>query len=183
MRTWFPNHVERYESCLQTYADTMSLHAPSPAIPFPTLTLNTGRYTVCGPHRDSPNDAPGVCLDWIFGMFDHRRGGHLVLHEARKVLSLEPGRALLFPSALITHETIPIAPSEWRSGVTGYAPGGLWRFIAQGYQTRTEWEAQGAVDDQVKHDNEGILRWQAGLNRFMTLAQLEKWWGAGGPAS
>ncbi|KIO19305.1 hypothetical protein M407DRAFT_82968 [Tulasnella calospora MUT 4182] len=144
------------------------------------MTLNSGRYTVCGPHRDSPNDAAGTCLDYILGKFNHRLGGHLVLHEARKILSLEPGRALLFPSALITHETIPIAPSEWRSGVTGYAPGGLWRFAAQGFQTRAEWESRASSPEQAHHDAQGTSRWEDGLRRLMTLGELQaRWYGAG----
>ncbi|KAG8915032.1 hypothetical protein FRC00_008548 [Tulasnella sp. 408] len=172
MKTWFPQHVERYDSCIKLYSDLLSLQPPS-ALPFPAMTLNVGRYTVCGPHRDSPNDAAGACLDYILGKFNHRAGGHLVLHEARRVLSLEPGRALLFPSALITHETIPIAQSEWRSGVTGYAPGGLWRFANQGFQRRWEWEGRATGPELAQHDAEGTLRWQEGLQRFMTIEELE----------
>ncbi|KAG8933831.1 hypothetical protein FRC01_006876 [Tulasnella sp. 417] len=81
MKTWFLQHVDRYDSCLNLYSDKFSLHPPS-LLPFPAMTLNSGRNTVCSLHRDSPNDAAGVCLDYILGEFNHRLGGHLVLHEA-----------------------------------------------------------------------------------------------------
>ncbi|KAG8901316.1 hypothetical protein FRC00_007903 [Tulasnella sp. 408] len=135
-----------------------------------------GRVTVCLPHRDSPNDAAGVCLDWVLGCFDVQKGGQLVLHEAQKILSLEPGRVILFPSAIITHETIPIAEGEWRSGVTGYAAGGLWRYMAQGFMTRGTWEMTGSEEALRQHDAEGEERWKVGLARFKTLPELIDWW-------
>ncbi|KIO18603.1 hypothetical protein M407DRAFT_83752, partial [Tulasnella calospora MUT 4182] len=134
--------------------------------------LNVGRTIVCLPHRDSPNTVTGICLDWLLGLYDARRGGQLVLHEPRKILALDPGRVILFPSALLTHETIPIAKGEWRSGMTGYAAGGLWRFIAQGFATRGASEATASPEELEQHDRQGPQRWKVGLDRFKTLPQL-----------
>lgn len=177
MMTWFPQHTADYQSCLKTYQSRDSVLAPpSSHLPFPALTINAGRIMVCFPHRDSPNDATGVCLDWILGCFDVHKGGQLVLHEAQKILALEPGRVMLFPSAIITHKTIPIAEGEWRSGVTGYAAGGLWRYMAQGSMTRGDWEMTGSEEALKQHDAQGEQRWKAGLARFKTLPELIDWW-------
>lgn len=177
MSTWFPAHVRDYQSCLKTYAGLdETLVPPSPHLPFPALTINAGRVTVCHPHRDSPNDAAGICLDWVLGSYDVRRGGQLVLHEPRKILALEPGRVVLFPSAIVTHETIPISPGEWRSGVTGYAAGGLWRYMAQGFATRAVFEATAGEAELDEHDARGNHRWETNVKRYMTLPQLIEWW-------
>ncbi|KAG9017172.1 hypothetical protein FRB90_001476 [Tulasnella sp. 427] len=177
LKTWFPKHAERYEQCLALYREWGSLNPPSD-LPYPALTLNVGRWTICDPHQDSPNDLTGLCLDWILGCFDHNKGGHLILHEARKILSLEPGRVLLFSSALITHETIPIPATEWRSGVTGYAPGGLWCFAAHGMRTKEVWEAQASAEELAEEEGNGIRRWEEGLSRFLTVPQLQQYWDA-----
>ncbi|KAG9016016.1 hypothetical protein FRB90_003839 [Tulasnella sp. 427] len=182
IKTWFPEHFEAYTNCLEVYkARPDPLSPPSPLLPFPTLTINCGRATICLPHRDSPNDAAGVCLDWILGRFDVASGGQLVLHEPRKILALDPGRVILFPSAIITHETIPIAPGEWRSGVTGYTPGGLLRYIAQGFATRDGWALTPAEAKQ--YDEMGETRWRSSLARFKTLQQLIAWWAAAATAA
>lgn len=180
--TWFPEHARDYRSCIKEFsARDPALAAPSPHLPFPALTINAGRVTICYPHRDSPNDAAGICLDWILGAFDARSSGQLVLHEPRKILALEPGRAVLFPSAIITHETIPISEGEWRSGVTGYAAGGLWRYMAQGFVTRAIWEATAAAEEWRVHDAQGSDRWDSKVRRYMTLPQLINRWNSSAP--
>ena len=150
---------------------------PSPHILFPAMTLNIGPQTICWPHRDHLNLAFGICLDWVLGRFDHRKGGHLVLHEARRILQLAPGRVVLFPSASITHENIPIADGETRYSVTGYAAGGFWRFIRQRFMPRDDWASQ--FPAEAKHHEsiaEELRRWKAGCRMFKTIADLFARW-------
>ncbi|KAG8902437.1 hypothetical protein FRC00_007973 [Tulasnella sp. 408] len=177
MKTWFPDHVQAYRAQIRILeAWDSSLQRPSAHLYFSALTINCDPSTICWPHRDSANDAAGICLDGILGDFDPTKGGHLVFHEPKRILELGPGRVVLFPSALITHETIPIPADAWRSGVTGYFAGGLSRFIAQGMQTRREWEEKGNPEELSEHDERGPERWAAGVARFQTLADLCQLW-------
>lgn len=117
----------------------------------------------------------GLCIVWILGMFDHQKGGHIVLHEAMRIVEVRPGRGLIFPSACITHETIPIDESETRRGFTAYSAAGLWRFIDQGCQSQAAWKSK-APDAEHQHKQEGHRRWENGVSKFMTLAELEEHW-------
>jgi len=90
-------------------------------------------------------------------------------------LEMRSGRMILFPSAAITHENIPIGEDECRFGVTAYVAAGFWRFLAQGKQTRDEWEIRDP-DAAAKHDALAEHRWQVGCGWFKSIAQLKEIW-------
>lgn len=111
--TWFPAHRKLYRSCLREQNDrNADLRPPLPATSFAASTINAGPQTTCSDHVDWPNLVYGICLDAVLGSFESSKGGHLILHEAKQVLKLGPGRIVLFPSACITHENIPIDEGE-----------------------------------------------------------------------
>lgn len=174
--TWFPKHHEEYQSCLRDLESKIpNLKRPYPQASFAASTINVGPRTICWPHRDAGNLVWGLCIDFILGKFDFRAGGHLILHEPRLILELRPGRGVIFPSACITHETIPIAATEIRRGATAYSSGGLWRFIAQGYQTQGAWQRTNPEAER-EHAAKGAERWREGLAKFLTLSELEEFW-------
>lgn len=175
-QTWFPAHYESYKDCLATLmASDPELKMPSSSSIFPAMTFNLGPHSVCWPHRDQLNLIWGICLDWILGHFDPSKGGHLILHEAMQILELGPGRIVLFPSAGMTHENTPVAPGETRYSVTGYAAGGFWRWIAQGFMTQTEWIHQ-YPEEAAQHEAENEKRWIDGCNLFKTIDELLLIW-------
>lgn len=137
--------------------------------------MNVGPRAITWPHRDAGNLVWGLCIVWILGQFNHRRGGHLVLHEPMRIIELRPGRGIIFPSACITHETIPVAEDETRRGFTAYSAAGLWRFEAQGFRTQAAWKSARPAEEK-EHADQGDARWQAGVARFMTLEELEDHW-------
>ena len=98
---------------------------PSNQLPFASFTLNVRHQCICGAHVDCHNLPCGLCLASPFGTFDYKKGGHLILHKLKLVLEVPPGAAVLFPSAIITHENIPIAASEFCQSITGFTPGTL----------------------------------------------------------
>lgn len=95
-----------------------SLRAPYRDAEWPAATINLGPKTVTSNHRDEFNLAGGQCGDVGAGPFKWSLGGHLVLHEIQKVMQLRPGRMVLFPSAIITHENLPIAMNDLRYSLT-----------------------------------------------------------------
>lgn len=139
--------------------------------PWAAITFNLGPATICWPHRDSSNAIHYLCLDGSAGRYDWTRGGHLILHEAMLIIQLRPGDIILFPSALITHENVPIAPSETRFGITAYSAGAFRRFVAQGLRTQKAWEAE-APEAKATHDAEAENRWAEGCAMFKTIPEL-----------
>ncbi|KIO19114.1 hypothetical protein M407DRAFT_37201, partial [Tulasnella calospora MUT 4182] len=138
---------------------------------FPASTVNVGDRVVCDSHRDASNEAAGICLDYVDGPYDPSTGGHLVFHEARRIVKLRKGGIILFPSAIITHENIDIGADEARFSITGYFPGGIRRYLEAGGRTIAEWKAD--KPDQVDaHESGGSSRWEVGCARFKTASAL-----------
>jgi hypothetical protein len=108
--------------------------APSNRVPFASFTLNVGEQSICGAHIDGINLAAGLCFASPFGKFDYTKGGHLILHELRIVLEVPPGSFVLFPSAIITHENIPISEGESRQSITGFTPGIMFQWVENGFR-------------------------------------------------
>lgn len=174
--TWFPAHHRAYRDCLSRHhSENSALNPPVPKTCFAASTVNAGPESVSGRHRDQPNLVTGFCLDIVGGKFKGDKGGHLILHELKVFVRLKPGRMILFPSAIITHENIPIQPGETRFSITGYSAGGLWRYADQGMKRRRDWEAEDP-DAVEALCSLGGQRWADGCAMFKTVDELWKYW-------
>ncbi|KAG9041182.1 hypothetical protein FS837_012638 [Tulasnella sp. UAMH 9824] len=177
---WAPEIHQKYDEChkhILSQLKALDCIDPSSAlsVPFAALTANLGPQTVCWPHQDSKNLSSGVCLILVLGSFNHRYGGHIVLHEARIIVEMKPGDALFLPSAVITHENIPIQAEETRYSLVFYSAGGLFRWKDCGSQTNKAFEAQDK-EAFAAHFSEAKAqeRWKAGLDGFPTLEALKR---------
>ncbi|KAG9014681.1 hypothetical protein FRB90_005209 [Tulasnella sp. 427] len=178
LRTWFPHHHEDFCAAVKSVQEHHPyLRTPLAGSCFPASTINTGERVFCKPHRDASNEGAAVCLDYIDGTFDINKGGHLVLHEARRIVKLRLGGIIIFPSAVITHENIPIGLDETRFSLTGYLAGGIRRYLAAGGQTLGEWRLRDPVG-AAAHDEGGEDRWITGCARFKSPAELVRYWTA-----
>ncbi|KIO20517.1 hypothetical protein M407DRAFT_220514 [Tulasnella calospora MUT 4182] len=180
LQTWFPEHYASFHRAIDS---TQTLHpelkTPVPNTCFPASTVNVGERVVCLPHRDSGNRAAGICADYVDGEYDDDMGGHLVFHEARRIIKLRKGGVALFPSAIVTHENIDIGPDERRFSITGYFPGGIDRFLAAGGRTLTEWKRLDPAAAALHESQaEGASRWESGCAQFKTPAELVQFWQA-----
>lgn len=174
--TWFPDHHKAYRGCLECHRSRNSaLKPPVPNTIFAASTVNAGPEAVCGNHRDYPNLIYGLCLNIVGGKFRGDKGGHLILHELKVFVRLKPGRMILFPSAAISHENIPIQPGETRFSITAYSAGGLWRYADQGMKRRKDWEAEDP-DAVELHCSLGRQRWADGCAMFKTPEELWAQW-------
>ncbi|KAG8901152.1 hypothetical protein FRC00_008739 [Tulasnella sp. 408] len=176
--TWAPNVHSNYLQChlsiLQCHPslDQVHLGSPNEVIPFASLTVNLGPQTVCKPHRDIKNKASGgICTIKMLGPYNWRLGGHIVLHELGLVVEMRPGDVIFFPSAVITHETIPISPDKKRYSLVWYSAGGLFRWCDANFRSLRSWEKQDPQSYKA-HQAEGETRWTEGWENFSTLADL-----------
>lgn len=117
----------RYEECRRCHTERDPSLRPPSNTTFCGLTVNLGPHTVCCGHKHSGDPSTGIGANTSLGAFNGAKGGHLVLHEARLVVQLNPGETLLFPTALFTHENIGIGPGEERFSLAAYTPGGEFR--------------------------------------------------------
>ncbi|KAG9044754.1 hypothetical protein FS837_007578 [Tulasnella sp. UAMH 9824] len=177
-QTWAPDIHRDYEGCHNAITShDPSLNRVCPAesgvnLPFASLTANLGPQTVCEKHRDVKNRANGgVCAVKTLGKYDWQRGGHIVLHELGLVVEMKPGDVLFFPSAVITHSTIPIFDSETRYSLVWYSAGGLFCWKDANFQTHTDWKWH-SPEEYRKHKKGGERRWNDGWKKFATLSQL-----------
>lgn len=135
-KKYFPNHFNYYDLCLQQVCDLVpDCSRPVGDLPFAGITLNVGKRSICNVHVDGCNLAGGICLVSPYGVFDHQNGGHLILHELKLALSLPPGSFILFPSALVSHENVPIAEHEERRAFTAFSPGALFQWVEEGFSS------------------------------------------------
>lgn len=170
---WFPDIHKTYQETIDEICKRdPSLQRPSAHSVFAGSTVNLGPQTVCDPHRDFLNFIFGLCLVVAFGDFDSEKGGHLILHEPKLIIRLRPGDMILFPSGCITHSNMPIQPHETRGSLTSYTAGGLFRYKAQGYRTRSAWAEEDPVGMKI-HDALGDHRWKAGWSMYSTLDELK----------
>lgn len=127
-------------------------------LPLFSITLNVGDHSICKPHVDGANLSGGLCLVSPYGSFDHIKGGHLILHELRLVLSLPTGSFVLFPSALITHENIPISAGETRKAFTAFSPAAIFQWRDNGFARVNEGLKEELMD--------GEFQWARQKSRF-----------------
>jgi len=134
-RKYFPKLDRYYRSTLGMVSPMVfDGSPPSRHVPFASFTLNVGDQCICRAHLDGCNLAGGLCLVSPFGEFDYTQGGHLILHELKLVLEVPSGAIILFPSAIITHENLPIGNRETRQSITAFSPGTLFQWIDNGLQ-------------------------------------------------
>lgn len=138
---------------------------------FACATVNLGPEVRTFVHRDMLNLAFGWCGIMPLGKFDHTKGGHVILWEAKLVVEVPAGYTIFIPSATITHSNTPIGAHESRASFTMYTGGGIFRCVDNGFKT----------DESLKKSDpkkfaetleERKTRWKAGLGLFSTLKEL-----------
>ncbi|KDQ06459.1 hypothetical protein BOTBODRAFT_181571 [Botryobasidium botryosum FD-172 SS1] len=128
-KTWFPQHYKYYKKCLEDHLEhnkecgdpKKPLRQPHPTMPFAAMEVNTGPHTMCKCHKDHKNLAFGLCMLIIL-----------------VVIELAPGDVIFFPSALITHQNLPILPHEFRYSITGYTASNLFQLRDQGFLSKAQ---------------------------------------------
>lgn len=133
--------------------------------PFAATTANFGPQAWCRSHLDLKNLAYGLCCIAVFGKFNHQRGGHLILHELKVILEMRPGDIVFIPSAVVTHENIPIGAGETRQSLVFYSAGGLFRWVDAKGRSYKAWAAADPVGFK-RHQDEGEERWKQGWAKY-----------------
>ncbi|KAJ7829017.1 hypothetical protein B0H14DRAFT_3465980 [Mycena olivaceomarginata] len=103
-RTWNPSVHALYQGTLDALISRNSgliRNFPRHVSAFAAATFNLGPATVTLAHTDALNLAWGWCAITALGVFDPRRGGHLVLWDLCLIIQFPPGSTILIPSAIL----------------------------------------------------------------------------------
>jgi hypothetical protein len=122
-------------------------------------------------HRDVLNCPFGWCAIHALGSFDPKCGGHLILWDLKMAIEFPPGALILIPSALLAHSNTPVQPGETRSSFTQYCPGGLFRYVDNGFSTEKELEARDP-EEFARMSALKETRWKMGLGLFSKMDEL-----------
>ncbi|KAJ3846878.1 hypothetical protein EV368DRAFT_52094, partial [Lentinula lateritia] len=137
-----------------------------PHTPFAAVTFNLGPQSYSPPHMDPNNRASGWCMDTAMGSFDPDKGGHLVLWDLGLVIWFPSGSSILFPSALITHLTIPIQPHETHYAMIQYSSGGIFQWRDNGFQSDKSFLAKASTEECTEWESARLTRWKLSLQKF-----------------
>lgn len=182
-QTWYPLLYHEYElnhwQLRNKYPGLYEAGLPS-YYPWHGETVNGGKRCTCKNHRDHGNKRDGPCAVIVGGEFKHKLGGHLVLHDLKLILELQPGQVVLFPSAAIMHMNIPIGSDETRHSITLYSAAGLFRHVAYGFRSRTTFQAEDptGLEALIREEVDG---WEDSWRDHLNVHELKSWWGAPEP--
>ncbi|KAJ7092255.1 hypothetical protein C8R44DRAFT_596116, partial [Mycena epipterygia] len=138
---------------------------------FASAAFNFGPNAWTYKHRDVLNIPFGWCAVQALGLFDPKKGGHLILWDLKLIIEFPAGATILLPSATIAHSNIPVQHGDERASFTQYTAGGLMRFVDNGFRT----ESQLAEADPEKYQHlceEKSRRWEMGIGLFSTVEEL-----------
>jgi hypothetical protein len=139
--------------------------------PFPAAAFNFGPNVWTFKHRDRLNCPFGWCAIQALGHFDPKVGGHLILWDLKMVIEFPPGALILIPSATIMHSNIPVQQGDRRVSFTQFCPGGLFRYVDNGFRTETELATEDPTAYALMVEMKKS-RWKMGLGLFSTLDSL-----------
>ena len=150
-----------------------TLEHPFPNSIFPACTFNLGPQAISIFHFDAKNIPNGFIVITPLGNFDYKKGGHIVFKTLKLVIEFPPGCSILFLSAVIKHANTPIGPDETRMSFTQYAAGGLFRWVANDFQTKeTLQQTNPAL--AARNDQKAKTAWRDSIRRLSVIKKLAK---------
>lgn len=114
----------------------------------------------------------GWCAIQALGLFDHTKGGHLVLDDLQLVVEFPVGSLILLPSAVLAHANTTVQPGERRASFTQFTAGDLFRFVDNNFKTEESFRK--SVSKKVFNTKmkEKETRWELGLGKWSKMEDL-----------
>jgi hypothetical protein len=146
---------------------------------YPCAAFNFGPEVRCKPHKDSGNSPKTLCAIQAVGCYDAAKGGHLYIRELQLLIQFPAGSTILIPSALLTHANTPVAKGEVRLSFTQFVPGGLFRYVDNGFKTEKQLKRKSRREYREKVA-EKAGRWRRDMGVIPTLKELRERYNVGG---
>ena len=175
-KLWSPLVYEDVQKTLdKLYAHDPSLTKNWDANAYPCMAINFGPHVRSKTHKDFGNAPQTLCAVQAVGFYDHTKGGHLYIKELNLLIPFPHASSILLPSALFTHSNTPVAHDEIRLSFTQFVPGGLLRYVHNGFRTEEEILRRSKKEYREKMaEKEG--RWKRETAKICTLDQLKAYY-------
>ncbi|TEB29320.1 hypothetical protein FA13DRAFT_1665785 [Coprinellus micaceus] len=175
-KLWSPLVYEDVKKTLdKLYTHDPSLSKNWDANTYPCMAINFGPRVRSKTHKDFGNAPQRLCAVQAVGFYDHTKGGHLYIKELNLLIPFPHGSSILLPSALFTHSNTPVAHNEIRLSFTQFVPGGLLRYVHNGFRTEEEILRKSKREYREKMaEKEG--RWKRETANICTLEQLKAYY-------
>ncbi|KAF5329146.1 hypothetical protein D9611_013181 [Ephemerocybe angulata] len=173
-KLWFPRVYEDVDKKLRAlYDHNPSLKAKKnwAASVYPCAAFNFGPRVACKMHKDSGNAPHTFCAIQALGTFNAEKGGHLIIKELNVHIRFPAGSTIYIPSALFTHGNTPVGVNETRLSITQFVPGGLIRYVDNGFRTEAALRKKSKKLWREKM-KEKEARWEKSLELISTLDEL-----------
>jgi hypothetical protein len=105
------------------------------------------------------------------GDFDPSAGGHLVLWDLKIVVEFPRAATILLPSATIAHSNVPVRAGKARGSFTQYTPGGLIRYVDNGFRTEGQLQEEDPAEF-ARLAGFKETRWSMGIGLLSTVDEL-----------
>lgn len=87
-------------------------------------------------------------------------------------MEMRLGDALFIPSAVVSHETMPIEAGEERDSLALYSTGGLFRWLDGGRRCKTEWETADKAGYDANFSSARRATMAGRVEEYSTLGSL-----------
>lgn len=168
--SWMPGMYRYYQRYMAAVEGETGLQRDFRGSAFACATVNFGPRVRTVKHRDMMNLAFGMCAITALGTFNHEKGGHLVLWDAKVIVELAAGSTAIIPSATLSHSNTDIGEDETRASFTQYSSGGLFRWVDNGFKTDVELKKDPKAYQAILEKRKG--RWLEGLALLSTVQGL-----------
>ncbi|KAJ7846129.1 hypothetical protein B0H13DRAFT_2363214 [Mycena leptocephala] len=103
-----------------------------------------------------------------------QEGAHLYMKQLDLIVEFPPNATILIPSGFVDHGNTPIQEGESRYSITQFAAGGLFRWVAYGFQTvKSLLSKPGGKQLRDQFDGVPGSRWRWALGLFSKYDELE----------
>jgi hypothetical protein len=108
----------------------------------------------------------------VFGSWDYKTGGGILLPEDEGMIQLKPGATILFPAGTKRFTFVAVAPHETRYFFRQYCHAGVLRWVEKGGRSDTEFEDVSSAEEIMAWNEHRAQRGRASIKMFSKLRDV-----------
>ncbi|KAK7031323.1 hypothetical protein R3P38DRAFT_3187038 [Favolaschia claudopus] len=165
-------------SALEDQKTQMLQYDPDAEYPCETSVFSATTLELGGPHylrtpfgpcgRFDPST---WCIITSLGIYDCRRGGHIILWDIGWILVFPPGASILLPPGLVRYSFVEVQPHESRYLLIQQAGSGIRRFFENGERRDVEFAVEATRAEHVERE---VKRRQAHLAAAESFERVDE---------
>ncbi|KAJ6503463.1 hypothetical protein C8R47DRAFT_969210 [Mycena vitilis] len=106
------------------------------------------------------------------GNYDSRYGGDIILWDDGFIIRFPPGATILLPAAIMRYSFVNVRPGEKQYAFSQYSPGGLYRYITNGYVNDATFENDAGPREMEAVKRARGRRFEAAMKMYSTIDEF-----------